>query len=143
MKFFLLKSLAGTGLLLFGLATVAQAAPQDRDPDRGWYQGRDTFFHGESWRMHMFQRVREDLDHVQTSIFRGGDEYRIARTKEQLNELQNKLADHRYDQPELDDVIGGLQRVVADNRLTPRDRDMLNDDLNRLRDYREHHADWR
>jgi hypothetical protein len=32
---------------------------------------------------------------------------------------------------------------VADNRLSSRDRDMLNDDLNRMRDYREHHEDWR
>ena len=125
--------------MLFGTTASMQAAPQER----GWYENRDTFYHGEGWRMHMFQRVRDDLDHVQTSIFRGGDEYRIARTKEELNELQSKMAEHRYDQPQLDDVINSLQKVVADNRLTPRDRDMLNDDLNRMRDYREHHADWR
>ncbi len=140
----ILFSLAGAGLLLFGIAQSTQAAPQDRD-DRGggWYHERDTFYHGDAWRMHMFQRVREDLDHVQTSVFRGGDEYRIARTKEELNNLQNKLAAHQYDQPQLDEVIAGLQRVIADNRLMPRDRDMLTDDLNRLRDYREHHENWR
>jgi hypothetical protein len=49
----------------------------------------------------------------------------------------------QYDQPELDEVIAALQRVVADNRLTPRDRDILTDDLNRMREYREHHEDWR
>jgi len=141
MKYFLLRSLAGTGLLLFGLTATVQAAPQDRDSR--WYEGRQTFYHGEGWRMHMFQRVQEDLDHVQTSDFRGGDQYRIAHTKEQLSDLQSKLAAHQYDQPELDEAIAGLQRVVADNRLTPRDRDILNDDLNRMRDYREHHADWR
>jgi hypothetical protein len=26
--------------------------------------------------------------------------------------------------------------------LSPRDRDVLADDLNRLRDYREHHEHW-
>jgi hypothetical protein len=26
--------------------------------------------------------------------------------------------------------------------MRPRDRDILNDDLSRLRDYRDHHADW-
>ena len=50
-----------------------------------------------------------------------------------------KMAEGRYDQPELDDVIAGLGRVVADNRLSVRDRDILNEDLNRVRDYREHH----
>ena len=36
-------------------------------------------------------------------------------------------------------MIGALGKVVADNRLSARDRDMLTDDLTRLRDYREHH----
>jgi len=136
-----LITLASAGLMLFGTTAIMQAAPQDRDSS--WYQERETFYHGEGWHMHMFQRVRDDLDHVQTSIFRGGDEYRIARTKEELNDLQSDLAAHRYQQPKLDEVIGSLQRVVADNRLTPRDRDVLSDDLSRLRDYREHHANWR
>jgi hypothetical protein len=35
-----------------------------------------------------------------------------------------------------------MDRVVADNRLAPRDRDMLSDDMKRLRDYREHHEGW-
>ena len=47
-----------------------------------------------------------------------------------------------YDERDLDDVIGVLARVVSDNRMAPRDRDILTDDLSRLRDYREHHADW-
>jgi len=92
--------------------------------------------------MRLFERVRLDLDHVQTAAFAGADEYRIVRTKEQVGELQGKLAEGRYDQPELDEVIAGLERVVADNRLTARDYDMLNDDLNRVRDYRAHHEDW-
>jgi len=140
-----LRSLAGTAFLLFGL-TAVQAQDRDhdryRDPDT-WHQGRDSYFRGDAWRMRVFERVRDDLDHVQSLAFTGGDQYRISRTKEELNELQNKLVAHQYDQPELDEVIAGLQRVVADNRLTPRDRDVLNDDLNRLREYRERHADWR
>src|ERR1700730_2973960 len=146
MKHILTRSIAGTGLLLFGLTAAAQSRPQDRDryrdPD-AWHVGRDSYFRGDAWRMHVFQRVWEDLDHVQSLAFTGGDEYRIARTKEELNQLQNKLAARQYDQPELDEVIAALQRVVADNRLTPRDRDILTDDLNRMRDYREHHESWR
>ncbi len=71
-----------------------------------------------------------------------GDDYRLDRTVQELNELQGKLANHIYDERELDEVIGALSRVVGDNRMAVRDRDILSDDLSRLRDYREHHADW-
>ena len=60
-----------------------------------------------------------------------------------LTDLQSKLAAGRYDEPELDSVIGALGKVVADNRLAPRDRDILTDDLSCLRDYRDHHENWR
>ena len=92
--------------------------------------------------MRLFERVRMDLDHVQSGAFAGTDEYRIVRTKEQVAELQGKLADGKYDQPELDEVVASIGRVLADNRLSPQARDMLNDDLNRVRDYRAHHDDW-
>jgi hypothetical protein len=59
-----------------------------------------------------------------------------------LNQLQSKLADHVYDERDLNNVIGVYSRVVSDNRMAPRDRDILNDDLSRLRDYRDHHAVW-
>ena len=141
MKRSVLRTLAGTGLLLLGL-TGLQAAPQYRDQD-DWHQRRDAFYRAQSWRMRFFERIREDLDHVQKFAFSGADDYRIARTKEELNELQSKLADGHYDQQELDEAIAALQRVVADNRLTSRDRDMLTDDLNRMREYRERHEGWR
>ena len=92
----------------------------------------------------MFTEVKEDLDHVQSKTFPvGRDEYRIVRTKQELDELQGELTAHRYSEQKLDEVIATLQRVVADNRMSPRDRDVLNDDLQRLRDYRAHHENWR
>ena len=144
MRHILMQVIAGAGLLVFGTTMgVAQDRDHDRDHDRdGWYQSRDTFYHGEHWRASLFQRVREDLDRVQASSFRGSDELRIDRTKQELNELQTKLAAGRYDQPELDEVIAAMTRVVDSNRLSPRDRDVLNDDLSRMRDYREHHENW-
>jgi hypothetical protein len=140
MKLTLLRTIVGAGVLLG--VTALQAAPQYRDEDP-WHRSRDAFYQEDSWRMRFFDRVRDDLNHVQTVAFSGGDEDRIVRTKQILGDLQSRLADGRYDQPELDDAIAAMQRVVADNRLSSRDRDMLNDDLNRMRDYREHHADWR
>jgi len=143
MRHILLKLSAGACLLVFG-AGMGMGQDRDRDRDSSWYQSRDSFFHEQHWKAHLFQRVREDLDRVQSSTFPGGgDEYRIVRTKQELGDLQAKLAENRYDQPQLDDVIAGLQRVIDSNKLAPRDRDMLADDLSRMRDYREHHADWR
>lgn len=142
MKHILFQAAAVTGLLLFGM-TASMAQDRDRDRDDSWYQHRETFFHDQHWRAQLFQRVREDLDRVQSTTFPGGrDDFRISRTKEELNELQGKLANGQYDQPELDQVIGGLQRVVDSNRLSARDRDVLSDDMARLRDYREHHENW-
>ena len=93
--------------------------------------------------MHMFERIRVDLDHVQDVAFERRDEDRIVRTKAKISELQDKLSAGRYDSQKLDDVIASLQTVVDYNRLSSRDRDMLNDDLDRVRDYRDHHENWR
>jgi hypothetical protein len=91
----------------------------------------------------LFDDVREDLQHVQAVTWPGGgDRYRLDRTVAELNQLQSKLASHVYDERDLDDVIAVMSRVVSDNRMAPRDRDILSDDLSRMREYREHHADW-
>jgi hypothetical protein len=122
----------------------------DRDDrDRGYrdddvyHRDREDRFRGEGWRQHFFERIREDLEHVQGGAFPiGGDQYRLARTRQALDELQGKLAAGRYDERELDEVIAAMSRVVRDNRLSGRDRDVLNDDLNRLRDFRARHSDY-
>ena len=111
----------------------------DRDQDV-YHRGRDEGFRAPDFRQRFFQRIREDLYHVQSVTFPGsGDQYRISRTLQQLDELQDKLARGYYDERELNDVIGAMQRVVADNRLARRDRDMLADDLDRMRDFRARH----
>ena len=135
-----LMSLACAGLLFFSLGG-SQASAQDEHEK--WYQERDTYYHGEGWHGRFFERVKMDLDHVQAVAFSGADEDRIVETKQAMDELQRKHAEGRYDQPELDQAIGSLRTVIADNRLSKRDRDMLTDDLNRMRDYRENHERWR
>jgi hypothetical protein len=72
----------------------------------------------------------------------GTDQYRLARAKQQLDQLQEMLAHGRYDRRELDDVVNAIREVVNDNRLAPRDRDVLNDDVNRLQDFRAHVRDY-
>jgi hypothetical protein len=138
MKNILLSSVAGAGLLIFALG----ASAQDRDQD-AYHSDRDAYFHDQHWRGHLFERVREDVQHVQAATWPGGgDQYRLGSTIDQLNVLQDKLANHVYDERDLDAVIGTLSRVVTDNRMAPRDRDILTDDLSRMRDYRANHADW-
>jgi hypothetical protein len=113
-----------------------------RDDD-AYHHDRDERFRGEDMRRRFFERIREDLDHVQSGAFPfGADQYRLARTRQELDELQSKLAAGRYDERELDEVIAAMGRVVRDNRLSNRDRDVLTDDLTRLREFRARHNDY-
>lgn len=129
--------------MLFGLGASMQAQPpRDRDDD-AYHRDRDDYYRGDQWRARMFDRIRDDLNHVQTTWFSGGgDQYRIDKAKQELNELQTAMAEHRYNERALDDVVNAMQSVVSDNRLSDRDRSILNDDLGRLRQFREHHDDW-
>jgi hypothetical protein len=141
MRHLLLRTIAGASLMLFGLGVGMQAQPP-RDDDR-YHRDRDDYYRGDQWRARMFDRVRDDLNHIQTTSFSGiRDEYRLERVKQQLGELQSQLADHRYNERELDDVINTLQRVATDDHVSGRDRDILTDDISRLRQFREHHDDW-
>jgi hypothetical protein len=128
------KSTAAAAFLILTGAAMAQA------PD--WYEHRQERFREDHWRARVFAEVKEDLDHVQSTTFSGRDEFRLVRTKQQLDELQGDLVARRYNEPKLDEVIGSLQRVVADNRMSSRDRGILNEDLEHLRDYRAHHEGW-
>ncbi len=125
-----------TGLI--ALACLATSAiGQD------WYHQRDERFRGEQWRGRVFEHVRSDLDHIGSAAWASGKERtRLDRTKQELVELQAKLEHGRYDEHELNDVIDSLVKSSNDERLSRRDRDVLSDDLNRLRDYREHHDRW-
>ncbi|HEY6344603.1 MAG TPA: hypothetical protein VIY49_24175 [Bryobacteraceae bacterium] len=122
MKRLLLGAALASGLVTFGI----QGFSQERD--EGYWRGR------------LFDRVREDIDQVQarTPVF-SSDEFRLGRAKEQLTQLQKDAATGKFVDRDLDEVIGTLQRVVSDNRMPERDRAMLTDDLNRLRDFKEHH----
>jgi hypothetical protein len=112
----------------------------DRDYDR-WHDERSGWGR-EQWRSRIFERVREDLDHVQSEAFSGRDMYRLGQARRELDEMQGKLAAGRYDERELDDVIAAVGNVVRDNRMSARDRDLLSDDLERLRDFRRRHEDY-
>jgi len=114
-----------------------------RDIEGLYHQERDQRFAGNNWRATFFEHMREDLDHVESNTFPfGGDQARLGRTKYELDELQQKLAQGVYDEQELDEVMGALQVVVDANRLGPRDRQILTDDLARMRDFRVRHDQY-
>ena len=133
MKHIILKAAVFTGLLAFGTSVYAQNDPYyQTNRDEGW------------WRGHLFERVRADLDHIQQVTPKiSGDEYRLVVTKKDLNDLQSKMESNHYDQPALERTIMAVEKVANDNNLSPRDRTMLQDDLRRLREFREHHDGYR
>jgi len=142
MRSILLSSVASAGLLMLSMTAAAQDRDRDRDDD-SYHSERDARFQGDHWRGQLFDRVREDVEHVRSVTWPGGgDNYRLDKTMQELNELQGKMANHVYDERELDEVIEALGKVASYNRMAPRDRDILSDDVARLRNYREHHADW-
>jgi len=56
--------------------------------------------------------------------------------------MQADLDQGRFDNGLLNDVIDSIKKSSDDQRLSPRDRDVLNDDLNRLHDYQLNHKNW-
>lgn len=118
-------------------ALAVSVAAQD------WYHERDERFRGEEWRRQVFLHVRSDLEHI-WSANRAADRERrrLERTKEELTKLQADLDQGRWDNGILNDVIDSVRKSSNDERLAPRDRDVLADDVVRLKDYQDHHNHW-
>src|SRR5579863_396498 len=131
-----------TGFLTAGVMMAELAfgvAAQDRD----WYHDREERFRGEEWRHHIFVHVRTDLEHVWSGRASDKERRRLAKTEEELTKMQADLEHGRFDNGILNDVIDSIRKSSNDDRLPPRDRDVLADDLVRLKDYQNHHDHWR
>ena len=120
------------------MATLAlSAVGQD------WYHEREERLRGEQWRAHIFVHVRADLEHVWSAVRASDKERRrLERTKEELTKMQADLDQGRFDNGLLNDVIDSIRKSSNDDRLVPRDREVLADDLIRLKDYQDHHNNW-
>jgi hypothetical protein len=126
-----------TAGLILALFVISSASAQD------WYHDRETRYQGEQWRSQVFSQIRTDLDHIWSA--RGASEKeneRLDKTKEELTKMQADLDQGRFDNGILNDVIDSLKKSANDERLAPRDRAVLNDDLNRLHDYQLNHNHW-
>jgi hypothetical protein len=120
-----------TGIILAALASSAFA--QD------WYRDREERFRGEQWRPHLFDHVRTDLEHVWSGRAADRERARLERTKEELRKMQADLDHGRWDNGILNDVIDSIRKSSNDDRLAQRDRDVLADDVNRLKEFQDQH----
>ena len=125
-----------TKILAAGLIMTALAfsvAAQD------WYQQRQERFRGEGWRPHLFMHVRTDLEHVWSGHAADRERERLTKTEEELTQMQADLDHGRWDNGILNDVIDSIRKSSDDQRLAPRDRDVLADDLRRLKEFQDRH----
>ena len=120
-----------TGVIMMALAW--SVAAQD------WYRDREQRFRGEEWRAHLFAHVRTDLEHVWSGHAADRERQRLAKTEDELGKMQADLDHGRWDNGILNDVIDSIQKSSNDERLAPRDRDVLADDLKRLHEFQDQH----
>ena len=124
-------------LILIAGAIVAgftlSAAAQD------WYGEREGRYRGEEWRPHLFAYVRTDLEHVWSGRATEKERARLAKTEDELTKMQADLDHGRWDNGLLNDVIDSISKSSNDERLPQRDRDVLADDLRRLKEFQDQH----
>jgi hypothetical protein len=140
MKHILLRSIAGSSLLLLSLTLTAGPQYSPRAGDRDRYYDLDQY----SDRAQFFEHVRADLDRAEsTASSFTADVERVNRVREDVGSFQRKLDNNYYDGRELTETIIAVQRVLDNNRLYDRTRDALVDDLNQLRNMRAKYEGWR
>ena len=104
-----------------------------------WYHDRDARFRGEGWRAHVFTEVRSDLEHVRSSRAADREKTRLQKTEQELTKMQADLDHGRWDNGILNDAIDSISKSANDDKLNPRDRDELADDVNRLKEFQNQH----
>ena len=137
MRRFLVSSILISSVLC--LAPSFIAAAQDRSPryndQYGASSARD-FRNGQS----QFAGVRSDLDRAENSMPEyAGSRYQLDRVRGELSELQRQWDENAYEPSQVDHVIRALERALSSTGLLPRDKDLLSDDLNGLRAFRNSH----
>ncbi len=127
MKHLLLKTIAGSGLMLFTL--TANALPRQDNPR---YQDQDR--RGDQDHDRMFDRIRDDLDRAQSETLPfTADHNRLMDAKVRVNQCQRMLNDGSYDRRTFDFAVSSMQRVLDLNRLSDREHDYLSGDIQAMR----------
>jgi len=89
-------------------------------------------------------RAIEDLRQVaQRNAFSHGERERYDHAIEHLSQFSGKLYAGRMDRGKLDRSIEDVQNVLRRNRIDPRGREILGNDLNELLRYRSSYGGYR
>jgi hypothetical protein len=64
---------------------------------------------------------------------------RLAKTEQELTKMQADLDQTRWDNGLLNDVIDSIRKSSNDERLSHRDRDILANDVVRLKEFQDIH----
>ena len=119
------------------ISLIAALAPSVFAQD--WYHDRETRFRGEEWRHHLFLYVRQDLEHVWAGRAKDKERDRIVKTEGELTKMQADLDQTRWDNGLLNDVIDSIRKSSNDDRLPLHDREVLSDDVARLKAFQDTH----
>jgi len=92
-----------------------------------------------AWGREALDRVRGDLDRAERNLhYLPADEFvRFNKARGEISEFQHRWEEGRFDKGALDHLIGNLNHVVQYGKIRPHDRDILADDVRRLRELRE------
>src|SRR5580700_6104953 len=130
-----MRRIVSTGLVIAAMAMTAFAQDWDHD--------RDQRYQGDAWRPHIFDNVRTDLEHVWSAYeAKDRERVRLDKTKEELYKMQVDLEQGRFDNGLLNDVIDSLRKSSNDDLLAVPDKEVLADDVVRLKDFQNNHDQW-
>jgi hypothetical protein len=129
MKHVLIRTLGGSGLLLFSLAANAQTSSE---------QIRSPFYSQDQYQLahSMFDKVTADLYQAQTDAGPLEGSSRFVSANNQLRQLEQNWDQGHYFSREMESTIAAIQMILTDKRLMPRDRDALSSDLSQLLDFK-------
>lgn len=137
MRQLLIPTILVSSALCFGPSLIAAAqetVPRYND-QYGASSARD-FRSGQA----LFASVRTDLDRAENNMPEyAGSRNQLDRVRGELSELQRQWDESAYEPSQADHVIRALDRTLSSPDLLSRDRDLLSDDLSRLRDFRDTH----